>query len=242
MYNVSIIDGIWIGIFNENFGIHLLRYLFLSFLTSWATSICESPLLERVARFLFRFFPQNLKILKIEKKRLIIFLLWISPCGNAYSVDKLISGLWRRYIKKEKNVSLLGDKTVPFWSIFFIQLQTTITFFFATTSKLQVDWLRGSTFYQFLCFFSFLFKPNHTGEPWIHYLSTSYRSRALTRYIIDIPFGFHPDAWMVLSLFPSFFFLPLLPYIPSPLNQHPKFACITCFLSLSCLLSLEAND
>ena len=93
---------------------------------------------------------------------------------------------------------------------------------------------------------SYAFSPFYsnqiTGEPWIHYLSTSYRSRALTRYIIDIPFGFHPDAWMVLSLFPSFFFLPLLPYIPSPLNQHPKFACITCFLSLSCLLSLEAND
>lgn len=75
---------------------------------------------------------------------LISALLWICQSGSGYSVDALIKGLWGRF--RGRNTSLIGDTTCSRWKIWFIRAQVVIVFFFATSTKIQEDWLRGLYF------------------------------------------------------------------------------------------------
>jgi len=77
-------------------------------------------------------------------KGLISALLWICQSGSGYSVDALIKGLWGRF--RGRNTSLIGDTTCSRWKIWFIRAQVVIVFFFATSTKIQEDWLRGLYF------------------------------------------------------------------------------------------------
>jgi hypothetical protein len=58
-------------------------------------------------------------------------LLTVAPSGDCYSLDSLI---FQRSFKGKK---------IPRWAVLIFQLQITIVFFFATTTKIQSDWLRG---------------------------------------------------------------------------------------------------
>jgi len=114
-------------------------------------------------------------------KGLIIFLLCWTRCGRAWSVDSLLKGIWRKYKGKEPNYT--GDKTCPKWNIILIRAQVAVIFFFATSSKIQEDWLRG--------------------QPWKFYISRPYRSRAMCRWLLDVVFGSADGASEAYGLFIS---------------------------------------
>lgn len=60
---------------------------------------------------------------------------------------------------------LFGPQTCPRWNIFILRLQIAIIFFFATSTKIQPDWLR--------C------------EPWKTYILAFYRKKPLVRWTLD---------------------------------------------------------
>ena len=73
---------------------------------------------------------------------LILVLLAISPAGKSYSVDSIVLGLWRRARGKKKE-SILGPQKCSRWYIWLIRAQVVIVFTFATSTKIQADWMRG---------------------------------------------------------------------------------------------------
>uniref|UniRef100_A0A7S4IQF3 Uncharacterized protein n=1 Tax=Vannella robusta TaxID=1487602 RepID=A0A7S4IQF3_9EUKA len=131
-------------------------------------------------------------------KGLIIFILSCTNAGKAWSVDALLIGLWNKLRGRPANYT--GAKTCPRWNYWFLRFQVAVVFFFATSTKIQEDWLRG--------------------QPWKWYITTNYGRRPIVRWTLGFLLGSHPHAAYYYSIFISYggifydgFIVPTLLYL-----------------------------
>lgn len=115
-------------------------------------------------------------------------MLCATSAGKSWSIDSLLWGLWRKYVRKEKISwkECTGPQTCSRWNILILRWQVAIVFFFATTTKIQPDWLRG--------------------YPWKLYILGNYRVRPMVRWTLDFLLAFlsSDDAIRFYSLFISY--------------------------------------
>merc|ERR1712137_371929 len=116
-------------------------------------------------------------------KGLFILLLWVSQANRTFGVDSFLLAWWRRK-RGDKNADLMGQRTVPRWNLLLLRLQVIVVFFFATSTKIQEDWLRG--------------------QPWIEYVATNCRGRPIVRWTLDFLMGSRPDGARLYGLFISY--------------------------------------
>jgi len=106
---------------------------------------------------------------------LVCLLMAFMPTDRAFSVR---SRFWPRY----------ASKTTPAWTIFLLQFQFGIAYFYAGIAKLHPDWLNGTVMTQFLSYKTdFPLVGQWFGESWLIFFS-SYAALLFDLFVVPLLF------------------------------------------------------